>query len=136
MKFLDQPVPGWLTLTTGNFPTLAGGVDKLPRRVYLELVTKSLNNYFPPRTAYGGVKESDVTDERSWFGVTRIYQHAASQSPTDELTRFTALFANVSPPRTRPELAARLGLTPLAAAQLRPLPETVGRQSSSTMTGA
>jgi DNA helicase-2/ATP-dependent DNA helicase PcrA len=40
------------------------------------------------------------------------------------------------PPATIDELAARLGLTPSAAAQLRPLPGTVGLQSSSTMTGA
>ena len=40
------------------------------------------------------------------------------------------------PPTSTAELAARLGLTPLAAAQLRPLPEAVGGQSSSTMTGA
>lgn len=115
MKFLDQRAPGWLTLTAGNFPTLAGGVDKLPRRVYLELVTKSLNNYFPPRTAYGGVKESDLTDERSWFGVTRIYQHAAGQPPADELTRFAALFTNASAPRTREELAGKLSELVMAA---------------------
>ncbi len=40
------------------------------------------------------------------------------------------------PPSNIDELAARLGLTPLAAAQLRPLPNPVGDQSSSTMTGA
>ncbi|MEY2401497.1 MAG: ATP-dependent helicase UvrD/PcrA [Ilumatobacteraceae bacterium] len=42
------------------------------------------------------------------------------------------------PPASTDELATRLGLTPLAAAKLRPLPEPVDRnsQSSSTMTGA
>ena len=41
------------------------------------------------------------------------------------------------PPTNNDELAARLGLTPLAAGNLRPLPNTtVGGQSSSTMTGA
>ena len=42
------------------------------------------------------------------------------------------------PPTTTDELAARLGLTPFAAAKLRPLPQSLGseRQSSSTMTGA
>lgn len=108
MKFLDQRTPGWLTLTTGNFPTLAGSIDTLPRRVYVELVTKSLNNYFPPRAAYGGVKESDLTDDRSWLGVTRIYQHAAGESPTDEMTRFVTLFGNPSAPRKQQELASRL----------------------------
>jgi predicted ArsR family transcriptional regulator len=38
------------------------------------------------------------------------------------------------PPASTDELAERLGLTPVAAARLRPLP-TAG-QSSSTMTGA
>jgi ribonuclease D len=38
------------------------------------------------------------------------------------------------PPANTAELAQRLGITPLAAAKLRPLP-SVG-QSSSTMTGA
>ncbi len=108
MKFLDQRSPGWLTLATGNFPTLAGGVDTLARRVYLELVTKSLNNYFPPRTDYGGVKERDVADERSWFGVTRIYQHAAGRPPADELARFAPLFETPTAPRTKGECAARL----------------------------
>ena len=49
MKFLDQPAPAWLTLTAGNFDTLEGGIDQARRRVYFELATKSLNNYFPPR---------------------------------------------------------------------------------------
>jgi DNA helicase-2/ATP-dependent DNA helicase PcrA len=42
------------------------------------------------------------------------------------------------PPASTDELATRLGLTPLAAAELRPLPQRVVRdsQSSSTMTGA
>ena len=37
------------------------------------------------------------------------------------------------PPTNADELAERLGVTPLAAAKLRPLPDV---QSSSTMTGA
>lgn len=115
MKFLNQRLPGWLTLTTGNFPTLAGGLDTLPRRVYLELVTKSLNNYFPPRMEYGGVQERDVADERSWFGVTRIYQHAAGESPADELTRFAPLFTNLTIPQTKGELAARFAELVMAA---------------------
>jgi DNA helicase II / ATP-dependent DNA helicase PcrA len=42
------------------------------------------------------------------------------------------------PPASNDELAERLGVTPLAAAKLRPLPEVVEHvdQSSSTMTGA
>ncbi len=107
MKFLDQSTPGWLSLTAGNFATLAGGVDQATRRVYLEVVTKSLNNNFPPRAAFGGLKESDTADPRSWFGVTRIYQHTEGRVPMDDLTRFVRLFSNVAPPRTREELAGR-----------------------------
>ena len=116
MRFLKLPLLGWLTLTNGNWPTLAGGVDKTPRRAYLELATKSLNNYFPPRTDYGGVKESEVTDERSWFGVTRIYRHPGGQPPVDELTRFIPLFA-ADAPQTRDELAARLTTLVMNAVQ-------------------
>jgi hypothetical protein len=101
MKFLDQPVPTWLTLTAGNFDTLEGGVDQSRRRVYFELATKSLNNYFPPRTAYGGVQESDIADERSWFGITRVYEHPAGKPPLDELARFAPLFAGEADWATR-----------------------------------
>ncbi len=117
MKFLKQPLPGWLTVTNGDFATLAGGVDRSARRVYLELVTKSLNNYFPPRTKYDGLKEGDLTDERSWFGVTRIYQHPAGEAPADELTRFVPLFAAPIAPQTKEELATRLAALVLAAVE-------------------
>jgi hypothetical protein len=40
------------------------------------------------------------------------------------------------PPATTVELAERLGITPLAAERLRPLPGSPQVQSSSTMTGA
>lgn len=96
MQFLQQPEPKWVLLKTGAFDTLEGGLDQLPRRVYLELATKSLNNYFPPRTGYGGVKETELTDERSWFGVTRIYEHPEGHPPRDELGRFEALFADAN----------------------------------------
>jgi hypothetical protein len=92
MTFLDQAMPAWLTQTAGNFDTLEGGIDQSRRRVYFELATKSFNNYFPPRTNYAGIKESDLTDESSWFGITRIYEHPAGNPPVDELTRFAPLF--------------------------------------------
>ncbi len=101
MKFLDQPVPTWLTQTAGDFDTLEGGIDRARRRVYFELATKSLNNYFPPRTAYAGVQETDVADERSWFGVTRIYEHPADKPPLDELTRFAPLLVDEADAATR-----------------------------------
>ena len=116
LSFLNQPQPGWLTLTAGNFDRLAGGNDtSAHRRVYLELATKSLNNYFPPRTAYGGLKESDVADERSWLGLTRVYQHAAGKAPQDELGRFAPLFAADTAPESKEQLAARWADTLLAA---------------------
>ena len=91
MQFLNQPLR-WLTVTAGNFDTLEGSIDRLPRRVYFEVATKSLNNYFPPRTGYGGVKEEELVDPRSWFGVTRIYEHLPGKPPLDELSRFEPLF--------------------------------------------
>lgn len=92
LQFPDRPTPRWQTLTAGNFDSLEGTVDRAPRRVYFELATKSLNNYFPPRVGYGGVKESELADERSWFGVSRIYRHAPGQGPQDDLARFAPLF--------------------------------------------
>ena len=95
LMFPARPLPGWQTLVAGNFDSLEGTIDKAPRRVYFELATKSLNNYFPPRVGYGGASEAEVTDARSWFGVTRVYQHAAGQTPQDELGRFQPLFAEL-----------------------------------------
>ncbi|MEX0728760.1 MAG: PSD1 and planctomycete cytochrome C domain-containing protein [Planctomycetaceae bacterium] len=92
MQFLNQPSPGWKTLTAGNLDTLEGSVDRMNRFLYLELVTKSLNNYFPPRTGYGGVGEAEAADPRSWLGITKIYEHPAGQPPLDELARFVPLF--------------------------------------------
>jgi mono/diheme cytochrome c family protein len=92
LQFLNRPQLGWLTQTSGNFRSLEGSVDERPRRLYFEMVTKALNNYFPPRTAYGGLSEANVADPRSWFGVTRIYEHPPGKPPLDELDRFTALF--------------------------------------------
>ena len=108
VTFLNKPTTGWRTFTAGNFPAIAGGVSQTPRRVYLELATKSLNNNFPPRVGLGGAAESEINDDRSWIGVTRVYEHAAGKSPQDELGRFTSLFANPNRPRTKEELAANL----------------------------
>jgi hypothetical protein len=101
MAFLNQPRPGWLNLIAGNFDSLEGSIDKRKRRVYFELVTKGLNNYYPPRTGYGGVSEKDLLDERSWFGVTRVYEHAAGKGPVDDLSRFAPLFKDPSDPAGR-----------------------------------
>lgn len=92
LKFLSQSVPHWLSQTVGQFKTLEGSLDAKERRLYFEFVTKLLNNYFPPRTGYGGVTEAVAADPRSWFGVTCIYAHAKGSPPQDELGRFAPLF--------------------------------------------
>ncbi len=75
---------------------MEGTIDRSPRRVYFELATKSLNNYFPPRVGYGGASEAEVADPRSWFGVSRIVAHAADKPPQDELQRFEPLFGELA----------------------------------------
>ncbi len=92
LQFPARPQPVWGTVTAGQFDSLEGTVDTAARRVYFELATKSLNNYFPPRVGYGGVSEAECADERSWFGVSRIVQHAPGHGPQDELGRFVGLF--------------------------------------------
>jgi mono/diheme cytochrome c family protein len=116
VKFLKQSPAGWLTLPTGNFVALAGGNDPTPRRAYLELVTKSLNNYFPPRYSLGGVAEVDEVDPRSWFGVSRIYEHPEGKGPGDELARYAPLFEGAAP-QTSAELAAHMGGVIIAAVE-------------------
>lgn len=96
MQFPSRPQPVWSTVTAGQFDSLEGTVDAAARRVYFELATKSLNNYFPPRVGYGGVSEAECADERSWFGVSRIVQHAPGHPPQDELRRFEPLFSELS----------------------------------------
>jgi hypothetical protein len=107
MQFTAAPTLRWNTHTAGNFDSLEGTVDRSPRQVYFELATKSLNNYFPPRVGYGGVPESEVADERSWFGVTRIYQHAPGHAPQDSLERFAELF-HANELANQPDWAVRL----------------------------
>jgi Protein of unknown function (DUF1553)/Protein of unknown function (DUF1549)/Planctomycete cytochrome C len=96
LQFPNVGLPTWTSYVAGNFDTLEGSIDRAPRRVYFELATKSLNNYFPPRVGYGGLSEAEVSDERSWFGASRIFQHPAGQPPQDELARFQPLFADLS----------------------------------------
>ncbi len=54
---------------------------------------------------YGGVSEADVSDPRSWFGVSRIVEHAPDKPPQDELLRFEPLFG---PLADRSDWALRL----------------------------
>ncbi|MEY3458700.1 MAG: hypothetical protein RL215_1857, partial [Planctomycetota bacterium] len=92
LAFPNLPFPAWQTVTAGRFDSLEGTLDTAFRRVYFELATKALNNYFPPRVGYGGVSEAEVSDPRSWFGVSRIHRHEPGKPPQDELTRFEPLF--------------------------------------------
>jgi hypothetical protein len=85
--------PGsWATFTVGNFERLSGPPDTRDRLVSLEIATKALDNNFPPRTGFG-MGPADVADPRSWFGVTKVYEHPAGRPPEDELGRFEPLFA-------------------------------------------
>jgi hypothetical protein len=92
LQFPNLPFAQWQTMTAGNFDSLEGTIDRQPRRVYFELATKSLNNYFPPRVGYGGAGEAELNDPRSWVGVSRIYKHPPAHPPLDELTRFEPLY--------------------------------------------
>jgi hypothetical protein len=89
-QYLNRPALSWSTLATGGFHNLEGSVDRARRRVYVEVATKSLNNNYPPR---GGIylPEDEIPDERSWFGITRVYQHPPGKGPLDELGRFAPL---------------------------------------------
>jgi mono/diheme cytochrome c family protein len=109
-RYLDQPGLAWLTVTTGGFQTLEGSVDRARRRTYVEVATKSLNTNFPPR---GGIylPEDETPDERSWFGITQVYQHAPGKPPLDELTRFAPLF------KEKADWATRLANLVLAAVE-------------------
>lgn len=92
VAYAEQAPGGRLTFTAGGYDRLVGPPDTAERRVYLELATKALDNYFPPRTGYGGITAADESDTRSWFGVTRVHRHAAGQGPLDELEAVAAVF--------------------------------------------
>jgi hypothetical protein len=96
LQFPSRPFPVWQTVTAGHFDSLEGTIDAAPRRVYFELATKALNNYFPPRIGYGGISESEVSDQRSWFGVSKIHKHEPGKPPQDDLNRFQPLFSEFS----------------------------------------
>lgn len=89
----DRPPGSFLTFTAGNFERLVGPPDTADRRVSLEIVTKPLDNNFPPRVGLGGVGNADIQDPRSWCGVTRVYEHPAGKPPLDEIGRLEPLFA-------------------------------------------
>jgi len=95
----DRPPGSFRTFTAGNFSRLIGPPDNtIDRRVSLEIVTKALDNYFPPRVGLGGVTAADIQDPRSWFGVTRVYEHPEGKPPLDELGRLESIFDGAAAP--------------------------------------
>jgi hypothetical protein len=104
-----EPV-AWLGVTAGNFVRLAGEADTRPRSVSLELATKALDNFFPPRVNYGrGITREEERDPRSWFGVTRVVEHPPGKGPLDELGRIAPLFAAGDLPQGDAGRAAVIG---------------------------
>ena len=117
--YLDDDELHWVCHTTN-------GADKSARprsdaelaelRPHVELTTKSLNPYFPPRVGLGGCDEEKVRedncgaeDPNSWFGVTQAFlvnegevtnygtTWSCVESPADELKRFESLFSGGAP---------------------------------------
>jgi mono/diheme cytochrome c family protein len=117
MQFLKQALPTKLKFTAGKLAALAGGPDHTPRQVYIELVTKSLNNYYPPRDKYGGLPQDIENDPRSWFGVTRVHKVTEDHVTKDELARFETLFAGDTTPPDLDAVAARITSVLMAAVE-------------------
>jgi len=118
LAYAEHAPGAWLAVTAGDFSRLSGPPDTRPRRVSLELVTKALDNYFPPRTNYKGITPAEERDPRSWFGVTQIVEHPPSQGPLDELGGVAAVFATGGLPEgeaARPAVIERVAECVLAA---------------------
>lgn len=92
LAYADLEPGSWLAVKAGDFSALTGPPDSQPRRVSLELVTKALDNYFPPRAGYGGVTKADEDDPRSWFGVTQVVEHPPGKGPLDEVGGLVPVF--------------------------------------------
>ena len=89
----------------------------------------------PPPRPHGSRKVDPLADLKAW---RRQIARGAAVGETTICSDAVLRGLLERPPASTDELAARLGLTPSAAARLRPLPLAVERsaQSSSTMTGA
>jgi len=112
----DRPPGSFRTFTAGKFERLVGPPDTADRRVSLEIVTKALDNYFPPRVGLGGVTAADIQDPRSWFGVTRVYEHPEGKPPLDELGRLESIFDGAAGPvAARDQVIDRVAARILAA---------------------
>jgi DNA helicase-2/ATP-dependent DNA helicase PcrA len=85
----------------------------------------------PPFRPVGNRPTDPLADLKAWRSQVARGAGIAERSICSDIVLRSLLDR---PPTSTDELAERLGLTPVAAARLRPLPG--GRQSSSTMTGA
>jgi hypothetical protein len=91
LEHADIAPGAWATFTVGNFSRLSGSPDTRDRTVSLEITTKALDNYFPPRYGFGA-NDAEIADPRSWFGVTKVYEHPAEHAPRADLRRLEPLF--------------------------------------------
>ncbi|MEO8271764.1 MAG: DUF1553 domain-containing protein, partial [Aureliella sp.] len=88
--YLASTQPAWSTSST--LPSM------LDRHNYIEFATKTSNPNFPPRVGLGGAcSDEQISDPRSWFGLTRAVLHDVPHAPLDELTRFQPLLAGPPP---------------------------------------
>ena len=129
--YLDDDELHWVCHTTNGSDKSARprtDVELAELRPHVELTTKSLNPYFPPRVGLGGCDEENVRkdncgaeDPNSWFGVTQAFlvnkgevtnygaTFSCVESPADELQRFESLFSGDAPSDLE-EVASRYGL--------------------------
>ena len=76
--YLNQKHVAWQLVDT------FGGMRQ--RHNYIEFATKTSNPNFPPRWGLGeNLSEQQMTDPKSWFGITRVVRHQAPFTPVDEL---------------------------------------------------
>lgn len=84
-NYLDSSRPTWLIRST-----VLGPPDS---NVFQEFVTKTTNPNFPPRVGLGGdLTVEQISNPRSWFGITKVIVHQAPFPPQDGLLRFHGLF--------------------------------------------
>jgi hypothetical protein len=114
IKYANHYPGSFLTFTVGNFERLVGPPDTADRRVSLEIVTKALDNNFPGRVGLPGA--NDEKDPRSWFGVTRVYEHPEGKLPLDQLGRLESIFdGGAVPVSDRDQLIDRVAARILTA---------------------
>ena len=98
-QLIDQREFGWITI-----PLRA---QHSQYRIYAELVTKHDNPRLPDRPArMTNVNDEQMSDPRSFFGVTRAVLHDCEELPEDELGHLWELFSP-GPPADAADLAER-----------------------------